>query len=187
MKTKQYSLSVLEVVLTDKDEFISFFEKNYLIFKNHLISINGNEDDEIKNYLDSKKLVYTFNKDLPKKQVKQKQPLQQHIEQKKDLKVVDKLVRSGQELNVDGDLLLLNRVNSGGSVITNGTLIITQLVDGSIRCNGNFMMLKASNKANIVFHGLEIDNNLLQGRLNRIELVNEDIRITPALKEQNWV
>ena len=197
MKTKQYSVKVFEVVLEDEERFISFFDKNYLFFQNHLISIIGQKNDRIERYLQEKALRYVFNVDIPKKSTptqtqmtpkipeEKKQPKEKPIQ--KNLQVLDKLIRSGQELNIDGDLLLLNRVNSGGSIIINGTLIITQVVDGSIRCNGNFMMLQASNKANIVFHDVEIDNSFLQDKLNRVELINDEIVITPVLKEKSWV
>jgi septum formation inhibitor MinC len=106
----------------------------------------------------------------------------------RELVVIDDMIRSGQEVNIDGDLLLLNRVNSGGIVKTTGSLIISELVEGGIRCNGAFMMLKVSPKANVVFHGVEVDNSLLQDKLNRIELKDNKIVITPVIKkEKNWV
>jgi septum formation inhibitor MinC len=106
----------------------------------------------------------------------------------KELVVIDDMIRSGQEVDIDGDLLLLNRVNSGGIVKTTGSLIISELVEGGIRCNGAFMMLKVSPKANVVFHGVEVDNSLLQDKLNRIELKDNKIVITPVIKkEKNWV
>ncbi len=201
MKTKQYSAKIFEIELENEDGFISFFDKNYLFFQNNLIVINGQESDKIKNYLDSKDLKYVFNLDIPvqKKQKTNLEPIQKAQEKKEEpkvkpiekaktnLKVLDKLIRSGQEVKLDGDLLLLNRVNSGGSIIINGTLIVTQIVDGSIRCNGDFMMLQASSKANIVFHDVEVDNKFLQDKLNRVELINNEIVITPALKETSWV
>jgi len=196
LKTKQYSVKVFEIVLEDEEKFISFFDKNYLFFQNHLISIIGERSDRVANYLQEKALKYVFNVDIPKKStptqavIPQTQEKKEIVETKpiqKHLQVLDKLIRSGQELTIDGDLLLLNRVNSGGSIIINGTLIITQVVDGSIRCNGNFMMLQASNKANIVFHDVEIDNSFLQDKLNRVELINNEIVITPVLKEKSWV
>lgn len=48
------------------------------------------------------------------------------------------------------------------------------------------MMLQASPKANIVFHEVEVDNKHLQEKLNRVELINNEIRITPVLKETKW-
>jgi len=201
LKTKQYSAKIFEIELENEDGFISFFDKNYLFFQNNLIVINGQESDKIKNYLDSKDLKYVFNLDIPvqKKQKTSLEPVKKVEEEKLEpkiepiekvkanLKVLDKLIRSGQEVKLDGDLLLLNRVNSGGSIIINGTLVVTQIVDGSIRCNGDFMMLQASSKANIVFHDVEVDNKFLQDKLNRVELINNEIVITPALKETSWV
>ena len=190
MKTRQYSAKILEITLEDEENFIQFFEKNYRFFQNHLIVINGEENQKIQDYMKSKNLTAVFNLSLPAHNVeKQKRELQSSpsTQKKNSLKVLDKLVRSGQEIRVDGDLLLLNRVNSGGSIVINGSLIVTQKVDGSIRCEGDFMLLKASSKANIVFHGVEVDNKFLQNKLNRVELVDDEIRITPALKETNWV
>jgi septum site-determining protein MinC len=101
--------------------------------------------------------------------------------------VLDKMVRSGQELKIEGDLLLLNRVNSGATISTTGNLIITQVVEGALRCDGAFMMITVSPKANIVFHGVEVDNALLENKLNRIELKENEIHITPVIKKEiNW-
>lgn len=200
MQTKQYSVKVFEVILDDEKEFLSFFDKNYIIFKNHLLSIQGEASESIEAYLQEKKLKYVFNTQLPKsKPTKEKketiakkesaiitQPEEQQEKEQDNLQVIDKLVRSGQELKIDGDLLLLNRVNSGGSINISGNLIITQLVEGDIRCYGNFMMLKASPKANIVFHEVEVDNKYLEDKLNRVELINNEIRIIPVLKETKW-
>jgi septum formation inhibitor MinC len=104
-----------------------------------------------------------------------------------NLTVLDGMIRSGRELTIDGDLLLLNRVNSGATIHIKGNLIITNVVEGAIRCHGNFMMLTTSPKANIVFHGVEVENELLEDRLNRVELKNNEIIITPVLKKEiNW-
>ncbi len=208
MRTKQYSVKVCEMALVNEDEFISFFEINYILFKDHLIVISGEMTKKVEAYLKEKKLQYLVNANLPKGQGRvaiekeiQEQKVQHQLEQEQkelelsklsnklqnNLKVRDTLVRSGQELNIDGDLLLLNRVNSGASIIISGNLIITQIVDGAIRCNGNFMMLQASPKANIVFNDIEIDNSSLNERLNKVEFINNQIVITPVLKETNWV
>ena len=207
MQTKQYSVKVCETHLGNEDKFISFFTTNYQFFKEHLIVINGDVSKRIEDFMNEKGLSFLVNTTLPN--AKGKRSLDANLENEKNkyinatkelesqllklsekkstnLKVLDSLVRSGQELKIDGDLLLLNRVNSGATISIEGNLIITQIVDGSIRCNGEFMMLKASNKANIVFHDVEVDNNYLQERLNRVELIDNEIKITPVLKETNW-
>jgi septum site-determining protein MinC len=199
---------VCELTIVDDDEFISFFETNYPIFKDYLIVINGEVSEEVELYLNNKQLKFLVDVKLPVGQARKavekeielikeeylssKQRLEEELtgltnKIQNNLKVLDTLVRSGQELNIDGDLLLLNRVNSGGKIVIEGNLIVTQVVDGAIRCNGNFMMIQASPKANIVFHGVEVDNSyLLLDKLNKVELINNEIVITPVLKETNW-
>ncbi len=184
MQIKQSSVKICEVNITSEDEFISFFDTNYSLFKDHLIVISGDVSTEIEKYLKIKGLKYIINVELPAKSKNRATPQK---EVQNHFTVLDRLVRSGSELKIKGDLLLLNRVNSGATIIIDGNLIITQVVDGSIRCNGNFMMLKASTKANIVFHNVEVDNSFLQERLNRVELKDNEILITPVLKETNWV
>ncbi len=203
METKQYSVKVFEVNLTKDDDFISFFDVKHAFLKNYLIVLNGHVTQEIEDYLSEKKINFLVNFELPRKktintsarQIKSKQKeknqeikeIYKEVKQKENLKVLDTIIRSGQELNISGDLLLLNRVNSGAKINIEGSLIITQVVNGSIRCNGNFMMIKVSSNANIIFHGVEVDNSYLKERLNRVDLVNNEIRITPVLKETNWV
>ncbi len=208
MQSKQYSVKVFETTIKDEEEFKKFFDTNYTLFKDHLILIQGEMSNEIKHYLEDKKLQYLQNMNLPKGRSRKalekeferleietavtKQMAEAEIKKlssrlQNNLTVLDGMIRSGREVNIDGDLLLLNRVNSGATINTTGNLIITQVVEGAIRCNGSFMMLTASPKANIVFHDVEVDNALLEDRLNRVELKNNEIIITPVLKKEiNW-
>ena len=209
MKSKQYSVKVYETTVTDELKFIDFFDNNYTLFKDHLIVIQGSMSKKIERYLNDRNLKYLNNVVLPKGRTRKaleeelkaekvdvavsQQIAQNELERlstqlQNNLTVMDEMIRSGRELDIQGDLLLLNRVNSGATIKTTGNLIITKVVEGSIRCSGNFMMLTASPKANIVFHGVEVDNVLLEDRLNRVELKNNEIIITPVLKKEiNWV
>ena len=208
MQSNQYSVKVFETTIVDELEFKEFFDVNHMLFTDHLILIQGELSDTIKHYLEDKKMHYLHDVNLPKgrprkalekelkalqtESVVNEQIAQAELEKlssklQNNLTVLDEMVRSGRELNIDGDLLLLHRVNSGAIIKTTGNLIITQVVEGSIRCSGNFMMLTASPKANIVFHDVEVDNALLADRLNRVELKNNEIIITPVLKKEiNW-
>ena len=216
MKGKQYSVKVYETTVGDEDKFISFFNANHLLFKDRLIVLNGTVSPEIEEFLKEKELKYVTNIELPKSNLRKETELEfLKMQEKKEefeanlakenqalleeeldrlsdrlqnnLTVLDNIVRSGSEINLDGDLLLLNRVNSGATLNIKGNLIVTQVVEGSIRCHGNFMMLNNSPKANIIFHDVEVDNSLLEDRLNRIELIDDEIVITPVLKKEiNW-
>ncbi len=208
MQSNQYSVKVFETTIYDEIEFKEFFDVNHTLFKDHLILIQGDMSDEIKRYLKDKKLQYLQNMNLPKgrsrkalekefqiletelavsKQIAEAELKKLSNKLQNNLTVLDGMIRSGQEVNIDGDLLLMNRVNSGATINITGNLIITKVVEGAIRCHGNFMILTASPKANIVFHGVEVDNLRLKDGLNRIELKNNEIIITPVLKkEKNW-
>ena len=208
MKSNQYSVKIYETRIDDEEKFMSFFDANYTLFKDHLIVIQGKLPKSIETYLKVKKLKYLHDFDLPKgrsrkaleselEAEKAERVVSQQITEAKveelssrlqnNLTVLDEMVRSGRELNIEGDLLLLNRVNSGATINALGNVIITKVVEGAIRCNGNFMMLTASPKANIIFHGVEVETELLANKLNRVELKNNEIIITPVLKKEiNW-
>jgi septum formation inhibitor MinC len=235
LKNRQYSVKVLETIVDDEDKFKEFFDTNYLLFKDHLIVINGEISNNIENYLKSKELNFLNNVSLPtgrsrkaleeeielskksevdtdeyvalkdklekleaenginaqiaQSELKQAKTQIEQLSQKlnRGFTVLDSIIRSGRELNINGDLLILNRVNSGATVNTSGNLIITQVVEGAVRCDGNFMMITVSPKANIVFNGVLVDNSLLENKLNRIELKDRKIHITPVIKKEiNW-
>lgn len=208
MKSKQYSVKVFETTITDEKKFIKFFDTNYALFKDHLILIQGTLSQDIRAYLTKKPLIFLHNQKVPvgrsrkaleselniqkiendvNQQIAQEEIKKLSTRLQNNLTVLDTIIRSGQEIDIEGDLLLLNRVNSGATIHTTGNLIITQVVEGALRCDGNFMMITASPKANVIFHGVEVDNNLLADKLNRVELKKNQILITPVIeKEINW-
>ncbi len=234
MKNRQYSVKVFETTVENEMKFIEFLDTNYVLFKDHLILVNGDMSKEIEDYLTNKPFYFLHNRTLPlgrsrkslEEEIKLGEPksdlkefielqnklieqvnenaLNEHIHQveiqkakneieilskklKRNFKVMDTIIRSGRQLNIEGDLLLLNRVNSGAMVCTTGNLIVTQVVEGALRCDGNFMMITVSPKANIIFNGVVVDNTLLENKLNRIELRNREIFITPVIKKEiNW-
>ena len=249
MKNRQYSVKVFETTVEDEKSFMEFFDTHQILFKDHLIVIQGKMSETIKAYLEIKSFHFIHNFSLPigrsrkaleeefsllpsqdhtideeerfeefnelqteveelqqalakTKEALKVQKVENEVNQKmaqeemqklskklsNPLTVLDKRIRSGRELNIEGDLLLLNRVNSGATINTTGSLIITQVVEGAIRCNGKFMMITVAPTANIIFNGVEVDNSLLKEELNKIELKDREIFITPVIKKEiNWV
>jgi len=202
LKGNQFSVKVYETVVENEEQFISFFDNNYTLFKDHLISIRGVLSKDIRAYLKSKQLNYVHNKTIPRSRprkeveseiIKESQEIKEDLvklskQVKNNLTVLDTIVRSGREIKVEGDLLLLNRVNSGATIETSGNLIMTDVVEGNVRCHGSFIMIGISPKANIIFNGIVVENDLLKDKLNKIELINHRIVITAVLKkEKSWV
>ncbi len=184
MKSRQYTTKVLEIEIDSKNssDIKDFFNKNAPLFSSHLIVIKGVISDEIREFLGSKSINFIENIELKQRKESKRESLL-----KDNLIVKDSIIRSGQVVDINGDLLILNRVNSGALVKVSGNLIITKLVEGTIECSGKFLMLAASNKSSITFNGVKVDNSYLKDKLNKIELIDDEIIITPILKKEiNW-
>ena len=65
MKCSQYNIRVFEVGVDDTESFLQFLEANLGLLKNHLISIQGNINQEIIDYLQENELHYVVNMKLP--------------------------------------------------------------------------------------------------------------------------
>lgn len=180
MKVKQYSIKVFELTIDTEDSFLAFLEKNRIMLKSYLVVVKGNMTLRIRRYLDHHDIAYTTNLNFNKRSE------QEHLLRQSDLRIVEDIVRSGQELDVNSDLLVLNRVNSGATIRVDGNLIVTDVVDGMIECHGEFMLIKTSPKALIVFHGLEIEGALLQDRFHKIRFNGEEVKVSPIEKEPRW-
>lgn len=180
MKVKQYSIKVFEINIDSQSSFLSFMDKNIVMLKHYLLYLKGEITPAIEEYLNANEITYTTHLTLRGK------THQELVLKQSDLKIIDEIVRSGQDIKVQSDLLVLNRVNSGAKLQVEGNLIITGNVDGMIFCNGDFMLLKTSPKAMIVFNGVEIDGSLLQNKFNKIIFNGEEIIVTPIEKEPKW-
>lgn len=208
MQSNQYSVKVFETTVHDEEKFLNFFETNYILFKDHLILIQGNLSPKIRNFLDEQNFNYLHNIDLPRgrsrpaleeelkieeqehklledKLEKEIQSLKNKLDS--NCSIMDTIIRSGQNLNIDGHLILFNRINNGAKLTISGSLIVTQIVDGEVVSNGNFMLLVPSSKASIIFHGVNITKEL-ESSLNKVEFKDNEIIITSISKKDiAWV
>jgi len=66
LKSNQFSIKVFETAIEDEDKFITFIDANYELFKNHLISIQGEIPPKVLEYFQAKSLKYINNFELPK-------------------------------------------------------------------------------------------------------------------------
>ncbi|RLA71860.1 MAG: hypothetical protein DRG24_04490 [Epsilonproteobacteria bacterium] len=180
MKVKQYSIKVFELTIESESSFLDFMEKNLILLKRYLIVLKGVVTPPINEYLDKNDISYTTNLNI------NNDTHQEQVIKQSDLKIIDTIVRSGQELKVNSDLLILNRINSGAKLHVEGNMIVTDIVDGLIVCNGDFMLIKTSSKALIIFNGVEIEGALLKNKFHKIRFNGEEVTITPIEKEPKW-
>ncbi|MBN2824691.1 MAG: hypothetical protein JXQ76_05160 [Campylobacterales bacterium] len=193
MKSNQYSIKVFETSIEDEDKFITFIDANYELFKHHLLSIHGDIPQKVQEYFKNKSLKYINNFDLPKaKKVKDNFVMvslpQESNEDKEVCRVISEPLRSGQCIEHNGDVLITDRINSGAKIVAKGNIIALNVVNGDISSLGDFILIGNTQKSNILFHGVKIDNTLLENRLNKIEFVNDEIVIKAiSKKELTWV
>jgi hypothetical protein len=182
MKTKQYSIKVFELEIEDNDNFFEFIKKYQPILKKYLLVLNGNVTEEIRDYLQENNLAFTTDTSLQSKS----KAKPEHIKNS-DLKIIDTLVRSGTEITTDSDILVLNRVNSGSIIKTNGNFLGLSLVDGKIESNGDFMFIKKSSKAMILFNGADITNKIGNESFYIIKQKGNKVAIEKYKKDIKWV
>lgn len=192
MRSNQYSIKVFETAIEDENKFIAFIDANYELFKNHLISIQGIIPQKVLDYFNDKSLKYINNLDLPKaKKTKDNfVMIAQEEEQSNNVecRVISEPLRSGQFVEHNGDVLITERINSGAKVIASGNIIALNIINGDISSTGTFIVIGQTDKSNIIFHGVKIDNTLLENRLNKIELIDDEILIKAiSKKELTWV
>ncbi|MRJ06105.1 MAG: hypothetical protein C6I01_01100 [Epsilonproteobacteria bacterium] len=74
----------------------------------------------------------------------------------REVEIIDRVVRSGQEIITDNDLIFTQRVNGGARIVTSGNVIALEQFEGELVCNGQFLVM-LKNKGSIIFDGEEIE------------------------------
>lgn len=71
--------------------------------------------------------------------------------------VIENTVRSGVVIKTEADLLVLARVNSGATIETTGAFTCYGIIDGQIRCDGAYALIKSIGSGNLFFHALPVE------------------------------
>ena len=79
--------------------------------------------------------------------------------------LVDKNLRSGEEIKADSDVIVTGRINSGATVETSKNAVILDAVDGDVRVEGDFIIIKTIKKGSVMLKGILLDKEMLDGEL----------------------
>jgi hypothetical protein len=186
MKTKQYNIKAFEIEVKDSKDFYSFIEKNLELLKRFLLVLKGNVTPPIRQYLNNIGLSYIIKDSSHQNVASSTSSSTNHFAKKSGFKIVNNIVRSGQEIIEDRDILILNRVNNGATIQTKGNCIALGAFDGELLCNGEFLMVKPSKKAKIYFNGVDITKELDSESFYIVTLENNEIVISPYTKDIRW-
>jgi len=151
---KQKTLRVFEV--DDFEKLKNVIENKYELVKNYYFMLKE-PNREIEEYLKGKSLnFFVLNSDksfLQKKiQIIEKEIVKEII---KEAQIFDRIIRSGEELIIKGDVVFLKRINPGAKIEIKGNLILLEENQGFIKVEGLFSLIK-KNRGNIFFNNEEV-------------------------------
>jgi len=169
---KQKTLRVFEVENFEKLKNV--VENKYELIKNYYFLLKK-PDKKTEEYLKSKNLnffVLNSDKSFLQKEIEKIQIIEKEIvkETIKEAQIFDKIIRSGEELVIEGDVVFLKRINPGAKIEVKGNLILLEENHGFIKAEGLFALIK-KNRGNIFFNNEDI------GEIDKITFFYKDKRL----------
>ncbi len=177
MLVKQFTIRAFEINIESQEEFLDFFTKNREIIQKYFLIINGKVTENIKKILKEEKILFTVGTLKNNSFVKNCHIQEIKAVEEKESKIFNFPIRSGMEIKSNSDIILLKRANSASSIQTDGNFIALDTVEGKVECNGEFMFLKASPKALILFNGKDISSYLQKNSFFSITFEEGNIEI----------
>ncbi len=184
MKAKQKNLRIFDIEITNDKEFFDYMNKNLILLKDFFLLLNGEVSDPIISYLNDNNLCFKISKEcnikvqskqnsinnraiMPKneQQTTLTAPLQQEVIK---TRLVEKPIRSGEEIIHEGDVTIFGRVNSAARVIAEGNVEIYGLIDGLVQCDGDYMIIKDIGKGHVIFNGDILNSDDFDGNLKKV-------------------
>ena len=158
MLVKQFTIRAFEINIDSQEDFLDFFSKNRELIQKYFLILNGQVTENIKTILEKENIPFTIGSLKDNDSIKNGN-IKKNLS-KKESSVYNFPIRSGMEIKSKSDVIVLKRVNSASTIQTEGNFIALDIVEGKVECYGEFMFLKASPKALIIFHGSDISEHL---------------------------
>ncbi len=163
---KQKTLRVFEV--EDFEKLKTVVNSKYELVKNHFFMLKK-EDKTIQEFLEEKNLNYfilnsnhsfTSKKEKTEPVKEEIRIIEKEIVKYKGVpfKIFDKIIRSGEEIVLEANIVFLKRINTGANIDIKGCVFILDENNGFIKCDGECLFVKKNN-ANIIFNNEEIKKN----------------------------
>lgn len=189
MKVKQQTLKGFEFEIDDGQAFKEYYTKNAPLIKGHLLILSGNVDAEIKRFLDEQDAAYvdTNEKSLLTRKKRSTAVLEDvdtrekestaELVKHKDVSVYYRTIRSGEAINSQSDLVFFERINSGAVIECSQSVQVFGIIEGLIRCDGEYILLKKIGQGTVLFHGEELDKSQFDGHLKLVKYTKNAIVI----------
>ena len=152
---RQKTIRVFEI--DDFDSLVKVVESKYELIKNYFFLLKK-RDKKIEEYLKLKNLSFFIINDESfriSKEIKEVVIEKEVIKENKTL-IFDRIIRSGEEINSENNLIFLNRINAGAKIKSSGNIEVYGDCEGMIECEGDYLIVKKNKKGIIFFKGVEI-------------------------------
>lgn len=189
---RQSNLRVFEFEPCDEKTLMEYIERNQILLKGFLILLAQEISDSLMKFLKEKELVFMESQafsslrknhrqspSLPQKpshQEKLPQPKNNEssenygdnsdngddIVARKSL-FLNRIIRSGEEIECEGDVVIYGRVNSGARIYAKGNVQIYGEIDGVVESEGDFMIITKIEHGSVLFGGEFLDPTLFNG------------------------
>ena len=155
IKTKQRSVRVFEIDNTQLQECIGFLVRHAVLLKEYLIFFMYAPQEELKILCEELGLTYFVpnHSFLTSKREPEARA--------KSLRVVSKPVRSGEEIEHEGDLIICESVHHGARIYASGNLMVFGKCEGRLECGGSYLILKSIIASPIIFAGQIFSQEML--------------------------
>jgi septum site-determining protein MinC len=202
IKAKQKTIRIFDIKIENEADFFPYMDKNLILLKEYLLILSGDITPKITKYLDKNSICFMTTEDCnlkikaksnnttksdiiakgkssvsnSKNQITINSQPSDKIEKVETL-LIEKPIRSGEEVIHDGDITIFGRVNSAAKVIAGGNVEVYGVIDGLVQCDGKYMIVKELGKGHIIFNGDILEREDFDGNLKKVTLTAEGVNI----------
>jgi len=193
MIVKQKNLRVFHITVDAKEDFLEYLNKNRILLMEFFLLIDGEVDESIEKILQSEGFCFknistcklrlsNVKKEsttIAPKENEHKEKVLEEPTLKEKLKIYERPIRSGEEINEELPVVVFGRINSGAKLFCTQSVSIYGIIDGLVQCDGEYILLHGlSERGNLIFNGEIVDRELLQDDvLQKIVLKHSKIEI----------
>jgi septum site-determining protein MinC len=168
---KQRTLRVFEV--EDYEKLKNILSSKLPLVRNHFFMLKE-KNEKIEKLLKENGLNYfvlnsesfSVKKDVELKVVEK----EKIVYEKAKTKIYDKIIRSGEEIVSEDNLVFLKRINAGARIECEGNVEIFDENDGVVVCKGEYVIVKKNINGTIIFNGEDV------GRVEKLTFISRDIK-----------
>jgi len=170
---RQKTIRIFEV--ENYENLKNVVESKYELVKNHFFLLKQN-DSQITEFLKSKNLsFFVVNGEgfTPQKEITPEiKVIEKEIVKKIKTKstIYDKIIRSGEEIKSEDNLIFLNRINAGAKIVSEGNIEIFDECEGYVSCDGDYLIVKKNVKGTIIFKGVDI------GKVDKLTIFTDNYK-----------